>query len=153
AITLASPLVFPDVNTGSVTIHGNGVTINANGRASGLGANAEDVTFDHFSLTGVCGRSDGSDAGAIRSEGREFHIAKCRMNGNAVHAVGHDAGVALSEGSALTVSSCTITGNSVRSDSRGDAGVVVSEGGGLTASACTVSSNHVNAAGDGATLL
>src|SRR5262245_33676506 len=38
-ITLNTPIVFPDVESGSITIHGNGVTINANGKTAALNSN------------------------------------------------------------------------------------------------------------------
>src|SRR5262249_12238629 len=151
--TLASPLVFPDAKTGTVTVHGNGITINANGQPSGLFSFANDLSLDHFTITGVGGSTSTTDAGAIVAQGAALHVSNCTMRANAPHAIGLDAGVLFSDGGTLTMSSCTLTGNTVRSDGRGDAAVVLSEGREITASGCTVSSNHVNAAGDGATVL
>jgi LPXTG-motif cell wall-anchored protein len=152
-ITLDSPVVFPDVSPASVIIHGNGITIDANGKVSGLISNAGSLSFDDFTITGVGGTAN-TDAGAIVAEGGALHVANCTVHGNAVHASSHDAGALLSEGDALSVSSCNVSNNTVKTDGEnGDAGILISEGGGINASGCTVSSNHVNAQGDGATLL
>ena len=152
-ITLSSPIVFPTEDSVLLTLHGNGITINANGKTSALVSNSSSFSFDGFTVTGV-GGSANTDAGGIVAFDGSLAVSNCNLHGNAIHASGHDAGAILSEGGPLSVSSCTFTGNTLRTDgNRGDAGVILAEGNTLRASGCTVSSNTIAGTGDAAAIL
>ena len=62
-ITLASPIVFPNSDNSTVTLHGNGITIDANGQPSALVSNTSSFNFDAFTITGVGGNANTDAAG------------------------------------------------------------------------------------------
>jgi len=150
-ITLLSPITF--AANGALTIHGNGVVIDANGHQSALhetiGAGA--FSFDGFTVTGAHGTTNKS--GAIVTEGTgAVTISDCTFSGNTANFAGDHADVAplvLLGGGSLTVANCTFSANTVAAGNSVDiAGGIDSEGGPLTVTGSSFVNNKATAGTD-----
>jgi Right handed beta helix region len=154
-ITLASPLAWTASGTGdqSVTIEGNGVTIDLNGQPRGLvDDGGRGVTISSVTIKGA-GGSVSNDAAPLMSEGGAISASKCTITGNHISNDDDSAGGILSEGGPVTVNSCTITNNTDTTNGGDLAGGIVSEGGSVDISNSTITGNTATGtveAGDGA---
>src|SRR5262249_54517537 len=141
-----SPISWDD-SGGGVTIHGNGMTIDAAGQPSALVDNGgQGVAIDGFTIKGGGGTAS-SDAAPLVSQGGAMTVSSCTFTSNAVHSAGTGgfggdvAGGVLSEGGDVDIHDCTLSHNTATT-TRGDgAGGVLSEGGDVTIARVTVQHN------------
>jgi len=143
-ITLLSPITF--AANGALTIHGNGVAIDANGHQSALHETAGSGAFSFDDFTVSDAHSTTNKSGAIVTEGTgAVAISNCTISGNTANFAGNGADIApltLLGGGALSVTDCAFTSNTVAGGNNLDiAGAIDSEGGPLTVTGSSFSSN------------
>ena len=129
------------VATSTISIQGNGATIQGNNTFRILDINGGSLTIDGTTISG--GSAD--SGGGIRVNGGTLTLTDSTVSGNSAY---YGGGISLGGGGTATLTDSTVSGNSAAS--YGGGGIFVGDGGTATLTDSTVSGNSaVNLGGGG----